>query len=481
MKTNLIKSERGNILKKITTRVLLTVGLVVLENSAFAAIKFSDVTASSGLQAADKAADAEAKKIGFQGYLSWGHRIIWADIDGDDRVDLNVGRGPNILLKNNGDGTFADISKSSGYQQLHDDGHGGVMFDLDNDGDRDFFGADVLYKMVISRAQGIDVLARNNGTGKFEDITLNSPAISTGEATKSGHTRGVCAADFDNDGHLDLLAVVWEAAPEKLNSDDHIFWNDGKSNFKTLTRLSTTDNNQGCQTVDYDQDGDIDIYTNVRAGKNKLYRNDGNKKFTEVAVSLGLAFDDKETDDGSGWGDIDNDGDLDFIEPRHRTVYMNKGDGTFTRVDSVSAGLHKIQANDIRGAGFADFDGDGKLDLAISNKRGSNSLLKNTSTSVGNYLKIKLIRANGQLDAIGTFVSTYEAGHLGEKAFLVAMRYAEGATGYCTQHDPVLHFGLGKQTKVDIRVQFPGGSVIDKKNVDVNKAIEIKDLNWEEL
>ena len=486
-------------------------------------ISFEDVTISSGLMAADSTANLAAKEEGFDGPYSWGHRIAWADIDGDEMPDLFVGRWPNILLHNNGDGTFEDISTSSGYRQLKDEGHGGVSFDRDNDGDRDWFANG--NRHYTNTEKIVDVLANNNGLGHFTDILTSSTALYGAPGSISNQTRGVGAADFDGDGYLDLVAVSWSEIKggDKTDgtSNDHVFWNDGAGKYLTAKTLSTEGNNQGVQTIDYDGDGDIDIYTNIRDSPNQLFRNDGNRIFTEVASSAGIALDNKESDDGAVWGDIDNDGDLDFasggevykndegiftrvhtfpnydgymmvfgdldndgdldlIIPGNEAsfnknkgdlaVYTNNGNGNFTKIEATGLLPPK---GDRRGVAFCDFDGDGRLDLGISDKRDFNSLFKNTTANVGNWLKVKLYRANGQIDAIGSFVYVYSEGHIGEPSELLGVRYAEGATGYSAQNDPVLHFGLAGHTKVDVRVKFPQGKVTNILNVDVNRRITV--------
>ena len=504
-------------------RIKIMLLLTLLPYFGSSQISFEDVTISSGLKAADSMANRAAKDEGFDGPYSWGHRIVWADIDGDNLPDLFVGRWPNILLHNNGDGTFEDISVSSGYRQLKDEGHGGVSFDMDNDGDRDWFANGNRHYTHTEKV--VDVLANNDGLGHFTDILTSSTALFGAPGCISNQTRGVGAADFDGDGYLDLVAVSWSEIKggDKTDgtSNDHIFWNDGTGKYVTATTLSTEGNHQGVQTIDYDGDGDIDIYTNIRDAPNQLYRNDGNRVFTEVASISGLALNNIESDDGAAWADIDNDGDLDFacgggiytnaegiftkvstfpnydgymmvfgdldndgdldlVIPGNDAhfnknkggpeVYSNNGNGDFTLIKA--AGLTPPKG-DRRGVAFSDFDGDGRLDLGISDKRNFNSLFKNTTTNVGNWLKIRLYRANGQTDAIGSFVYVYSKGHLGEPSALLGVRFAEGATGYSAQNDPMLHFGLARHNKVDVRVKFPQGNVTDIFNVDVNKRITV--------
>ena len=499
-------------------KLLLFLGL--FPYSGFSQISFVDVTISSGLKVADSTANQLGRDEGFDGPYSWGHRIIWADIDGDELPDLFVGRWPNILLHNNGDGTFNDISKSSGYRQLKDKGHGAVVFDMDNDGDRDWFANGNKHYTNID----VDVLASTDGSGNFTSVLTSSTALFGLPGSISLGTRGVGAADFDGDGYVDLVAVSWSEIDGDNTigpSNDHVFWNDGTGRYLTATTLSADGNNQGVQTIDFDGDGDIDIYTNVRDSPNQLYRNDGNRIFTEVASIAGIALDNKESDDGATWGDIDNDGDLDFacggevyknsdgvftkvstfpnydgymmvfgdldndgyldlVIPGNEAsfnrnkgaleVYVNDGDGGFTIVKTTGLLPPK---GDRRGVAFSDFDGDGRLDLGISDKRDFNSLFKNTTANVGNWLKVKLYRANGQIDAIGSFVYVYSEGHIGEPSALIGVRFAEGATGYSAQNDPVLHFGLAGHNTVDVRVKFPQGDVTDILNVHVNKRITV--------
>lgn len=488
----------------------------------YSQISFVDITIPSGLRTADSMANLAAEDEGFKGPYSWGHRIIWADINGDELPDLFVGRWPNILLRNNGDGTFDDISISSGYRQLKDEGHGGVAFDMDNDGDRDWYANGNRHYTNIA----VDVLGINDGLGNFTSVLKRSTALFGPPGSISTGTRGIGAADFDGDGHLDLVAVSWaEGAIDKMygTSDDHVFWNDGTGKYLTATTLSTDGNNQGVQTIDFNGDGLIDIYTNLRDSPNRLYRNNGNRTFTEVAYLVGLALDNLESDDGAVWGDIDNDGDLDFacggeiyknnegvftkvstfpnydgymmlfgdldndgdldlIIPGNEAtfnkksggpeVYINNGAGDFTEIGT--AGLTPPKG-DRRGVALSDFDGDGRLDLGISDKRDFNSLFKNNTANAGNWLKVKLYRANGQVDAIGSFVYVYPPGNLGDPSALLGVRFAEGATGYSAQNDPVLHFGLAEHSKVDVRVKFPHGKVVDILNINTKKTITVNE------
>jgi hypothetical protein len=481
---------------------------------ALGAIAFQDVTVPSGVRAADVAANSTSRADSLEGdTLPWGHRIAWADVTGDGLPDLFVGRWPCMLLRNEGDGTFTDISEVSGYRALDDYAIGGVAFDMENDGDRDWFAAGN-WDVFPDEAE---VLARNDGSGNFVDVVSASTAISGPPGQGSSGTRGVGAADFDNDGRLDLVSMTTSRNSD-ANSHEHVFWNDGTGTYTAATTLSSENvKNQGCQTIDFDHDGDMDIHANRRFKPNQLYRNDGGRRFTPVAAAVGLALNDEEADDGATWGDVDhdgdldvlcggrilandgsgdfaeigtytngaayscglgdldNDGDLDFVVPTNvgaPIVYENDGGGTFTPIGD--AGL-TWPGFDRRSIGFADYDGDGRLDLAFADKSHWNSLFRNVTPDAGNWIKIQLRRANGQIDAIGSFVWAYPAGEIGNPDTLLGMRHAEGATGYTSMHDPVMHFGLGSVSLVDLRVRFPGGVLVDARAVPAGQTVVISE------
>jgi hypothetical protein len=475
-------------------------------------ITFQDVSVPSGVRAADVAANSTPRAEDLVGdTLPWGHRIAWADVTGDGLPDLFVGRWPCMLLANNGDGTFTDISDVSGYRAMDDYAIGGVAFDMENDGDRDWFAAGN-WDVFPDEAE---VLGQNDGVGNFVDVVSASTAISGSPGQGSSGTRGVGAADFDNDGWLDLVSMT-TSKEDSANSHEHVFWNNGTGTYTTATTLSAANvKNQGCQTIDFDHDGDMDIYANRRVKRNHLYRNDGGRQFAEMAEEVGLDLNDEEADDGAAWGDVDNDGDLDvlcggrilgndgsghftqfgsyangsayccgiadldndgdldFVVPTNvgpAVVYENDGSGTFAPLGD--AGL-TWPGFDRRSIGFADYDGDGLLDVAFADKSHWNSLFRNGTQDAGNWIKVQLRRASGQIDAIGSFVWAYPAGEVGNPSALLGMRHAEGATGYTSMHDPVMHFGLGAVDVVDLRIRFPGGILVDALAAPAGQTVVI--------
>ena len=165
-------------------------------------------------------------------------------------------------------------------------------------------------------------------------------------------------------------------------------------------------------------------------------------------------------------GALDNDGDLDLVFAGDDEVYLNQGDGTF--VEGPSVPISGI--NDPRAVAFADIDDDGDLDFAIAAKLSRNWLVRNDFND-GNWLKVELVSPQGQAGAFGAWTFVYPAGQIG--GTLIGMRESKGNYGYLGQDDPVLHFGLGSNTLVDVVVEFVDGSQVTQTNVSANQLLVI--------
>ncbi|MFQ5638212.1 MAG: FG-GAP-like repeat-containing protein, partial [bacterium] len=439
-----------------------------------------------------------------------GHSATWADVNGDGRPDLfftMLFRVPmeDLFFRNTGNNHFADEASLRGIADFDSGSHGATFADLDNDGDYDLFNGTTFGTDAISAHNNI---FRNDGNGFFTDVTG-----STGIPEREWPTRGVLAFDMDKDGDLDLLAITnYQGSDDPAGERNELYRNNGHLNFQAVNSgaLYRAPAGQGATDTDYDGDGDIDIFAANRTGDVNILRNNGAGDFTKITpASIGLNH---QAGDGITAGDIDNDGDLDLLLTPANSgfLYRNTGGGSFAFVQSFSntdgymggfadldndgdldlvfSGDSKCYLNDgsgnfsvgpaipvsgigdPRAVGFADIDDDGDMDFAFGCKRSRNWLVRN-NFNAGNWLKVKLISPQGQAGAFGAKTRIYPAGQAGGQQ--LGLRESRSNNGYLGQNDPVLHFGLGAATIVDVVVQFLDGSVETRTNVPGNQTILI--------
>lgn len=335
-----------------------------------APISFVDVSASAGITVTHRAFFKMDAKTG---YLGIGQ--AWGDYDNDGWVDLYVtgNLDENALYHNNQDGTFS-VSPFSAQVSLPGATSGGVTWaDYDNDGWLDLY--------VLN--QDANVLFRNlDGTG-FQDVTAIAGVGDTG--------KGQTAAwgDYDQDGYLDLYVVNWSCMPDCKPIDftlhqDRLYHNNGDGTFRDVSAALVYEKLLGSgfagSFMDYDNDGDLDIYVVNDEFKNPignvLWRNDGPR--TDGQSCDSWCWTDVSTESGagiviSGMGlavaDYDNDLDLDFYFTnmvRPMALFQNQGQGTFVNVQAdAGVGVHE---NSVVGWGplFFDVDNDGWLDLFLA-------------------------------------------------------------------------------------------------------------------
>ena len=330
---------------------------------------FVDVTEQAGIVAAHRGLWLSYATAPYQnGYLAAGS--AWGDYNNDGYQDLFIAGNlaPNVLFVNNRDSTFSAAPDTDNLKLPEIPTGGAVWGDYDNDGYRD------LYVLNL----GANRLFRNLAGKTFEDVTDESGVGNTGKGSSAAW------GDYDRDGFLDLFVTNWTCHPEcspldHAFSQDVLYHNLGNGTFEDVSAYLDLPGLLGAgfaaSFVDYDNDGDPDIYVVndkvTNAIGNVLWRNDGHGCagwcWTNVAASSGT--DRVVHGMGLAIGDYDNDQDLDFyfsnmVSPM--VLLDNQGDGWFQDATST-AGVGYASGRTVGwGTGFLDYDNDGRLDLYVA-------------------------------------------------------------------------------------------------------------------
>jgi len=445
-------------------------------------MRFTDVTQRAGVAGAGYSMGAAA-----------------GDYNNDGHVDLFVaGVYRNLLLRNEGDGTFRDVTEESGIKS-DQWGVAGGWFDYDNDGLLDLFVVNYSDWSAEDEPDCRDPkrevrtychpryyeprpnqLYRNLGGGVFQDVSKES-----GVARHAGRGMSVAFADYDGDGWLDAFVT-------NDNLPDFLFRNRGDGTFEEAALMAGAAlpaNGQpiasmGADFADYNNDGLPDITVTALFGETfPLFRNEGDGFFLEATYESKMAA---LSNSRSGWGngffDFNNDGWKDLFtanshvndlihlfEPKTaykqpNSVFANRGDGTFED-QSAQAGEEFQTPRAHRGAGFADFDRDGKIDVAVTVLGEPAELWRNVSPVRNHWLNLKLTGRSSNRDGIGARIEAD-----GQHAMMTT------AVGYASSRHDGVHFGLGAAQVVNrMEIRWPAGTVQVLEDVKADQVLEVSE------
>jgi enediyne biosynthesis protein E4 len=442
---------------------------------------FEDVTEKAGLSGAE---------------LDYQFGVAAGDYDNDGYTDLFLASaGRNALYRNNGNGTFTDVTTQSGIGGKPKDTLSVVAawFDYDNDGlldlmvsnytfwtpkidvrctmgDKDFYCDPRRYPSVPHR------LYRNLGGGKFVDVTEKA-----GFAAAPGKGMGISIADFNDDGWMDVF-VANDTEPNSL------FLNRGGKTFEEVglqMGVAYNDNAQvgssmGSDAKDYDNDGKVDIFYNNLMGQIwGLLRNQGDlfrlvshtslvEKLSRPYSGWSNGFIDYNND---GWKDIySSNGDVDQVNersPQHDTLFENVDGKTFTDV-SGQLGTDFLRVGYQRGSAFVDLDDDGWLDIVVTSLSQRPRILMNSGGNGNHWLLFDLTGHKSNRDAIGAKLKLTTAS--GRTLY----NHVSVSVGFMSSSDKRVHFGLGTEKAVRaVEIRWPSGTRQTLANVEVDRIVKV--------